>query len=193
MLCCCCKQIQAFMRFLRLLSVVLLAATVMSAPVYSADDDNKSRAEQRKALREAEKKAKDDLKKAKKSGDAAAIKMAEDALADIELMKKGGINNASMDKEFEGLKDAQALLAEVNDEKSAEKAAKKICSIFGKLPAPIEMSDGEIEQWSIEQNKVSAQMERLRKMPFFEASGLQEAWTNVSDPFSRKRAQRAKK
>ncbi len=181
------------MRFLRLLSVVLLAATVMSAPVYSADDDNKSRAEQRKALREAEKKAKDDLKKAKKSGDAAAIKMAEDALADIELMKKGGINNASMDKEFEGLKDAQALLAEVNDEKSAEKAAKKICSIFGKLPAPIEMSDGEIEQWSIEQNKVSAQMERLRKMPFFEASGLQEAWTNVSDPFSRKRAQRAKK
>ena len=181
------------MRFLRLLSVVLLAATVMSAPVYSADDDNKSRAEQRKALREAEKKAKDDLKKAKKSGDAAAIKMAEDALADIELMKKGGINNASMDKEFEGLKDAQALLAEGNDEKSAEKAAKKICSIFGKLPAPIEMSDGEIEQWSIEQNKVSAQMERLRKMPFFEASGLQEAWTNVSDPFSRKRAQRAKK
>ena len=181
------------MRFLRLLSVVLLAATVMSAPVYSADDDNKSRAEQRKALREAEKKAKDDLKKAKKSGDAAAIKMAEDTLADIELMKKGGINNASMDKEFEGLKDAQALLAEVNDEKSAEKAAKKICSIFGKLPAPIEMSDGEIEQWSIEQNKVSAQMERLRKMPFFEASGLQEAWTNVSDPFSRKRAQRAKK
>lgn len=181
------------MRFLRLLPVVLLAATVMSAPVYSADDDNKSRAEQRKALREAEKKAKDDLKKAKKSGDAAAIKMAEDALADIELMKKGGINNASMDKEFEGLKDAQALLAEVNDEKSAEKAAKKICSIFGKLPAPIEMSDGEIEQWSIEQNKVSAQMERLRKMPFFEASGLQEAWTNVSDPFSRKRAQRAKK
>ena len=55
------------------------------------------------------------------------------------------------------------------------------------------MTDGEIEQWSIEQNKVSAQMERLRKMPFFESSGLQEAWTNVSDPFSRKRAQRAKK
>ncbi|MBQ7022607.1 MAG: hypothetical protein IJN29_03445 [Akkermansia sp.] len=182
------------MGIIRTIYAVLLAVCLVTAPFAAAEaDDNKSRAEQRKALREAEKKAKDDLKKAKKSGDAAAIKMAEDALADIEMMKKGGLNNADMDKEFDGLREAQALLAEVNDEKSAEKAAKKISSIFGRLPAPIEMTDGEIEQWSIEQNKVSAQMERLRKMPFFESSGLQEAWTNVSDPFSRKRAQRAKK
>ena len=103
------------------------------------------------------------------------------------------MGNASLDKEFEALKEAQALLAEVNDEKAAEKAAKKIATNFGRLQAPISMTDAEIEQWSIEQNKVSAQMERLRKMPFFDASGLQEAWTAVSDPFSRKRAQRAKK
>lgn len=179
---------------IRTISTLLLGAFVWTAPVsFAADDDSKSRAEQRKALREAEKKAKDELKKAKKAGDADAIKKAEDELADIELQKKGGLNNADLDKEFDALKEAQAILAEVNDEKSAEKAAKKICSIFGKLQAPIEMSDGEIEQWSIEQNKVSAQMERLRKMPYFDASGLQEAWTNVSDPFSRKRAQRAKK
>ncbi len=179
---------------IRTISALLLAAFVWSAPVsFAADDDSKSRAEQRKALREAEKKAKDELKKAKKAGDADAIKKAEDELADIELQKKGGLNNADLDKEFDALKEAQAILAEVNDEKAAEKAAKKICSIFGRLQAPIEMSDGEIEQWSIEQNKVSAQMERLRKMPYFDASGLQEAWTNVSDPFSRKRAQRAKK
>lgn len=179
---------------IRTISALLLAAFVWTAPVsFAADDDSKSRAEQRKALREAEKKAKDELKKAKKAGDADAIKKAEDELADIELQKKGGINNADLDKEFDALKEAQAILAEVNDEKAAEKAAKKICSIFGRLQAPIEMSDAEIEQWSIEQNKVSAQMERLRKMPYFDASGLQEAWTNVSDPFSRKRAQRAKK
>lgn len=179
---------------IRTISALLLAAFVWTAPVsFAADDDSKSRAEQRKALREAEKKAKDELKKAKKAGDADAIKKAEDELADIELQKKGGLNNADLDKEFDALKEAQAILAEVNDEKAAEKAAKKICSIFGRLQAPIEMSDGEIEQWSIEQNKVSAQMERLRKMPYFDASGLQEAWTNVSDPFSRKRAQRAKK
>ena len=179
---------------IRTISTLLLAAFVWTAPVsFAAEDDSKSRAEQRKALREAEKKAKDELKKAKKAGDADAIKKAEDELADIELQKKGGLNNADLDKEFDALKEAQAILAEVNDEKAAEKAAKKICSIFGKLQAPIEMSDGEIEQWSIEQNKVSAQMERLRKMPYFDASGLQEAWTNVSDPFSRKRAQRAKK
>lgn len=185
---------ELFMCHIRTISALLLAAFVWTAPVsFAADDDSKSRAEQRKALREAEKKAKDELKKAKKAGDADAIKKAEDELADIELQKKGGINNADLDKEFDALKEAQAILAEVNDEKAAEKAAKKICSIFGKLQAPIEMSDGEIEQWSIEQNKVSAQMERLRKMPYFDASGLQEAWTNVSDPFSRKRAQRAKK
>ena len=185
---------ELFMCHIRTISALLLAAFVWTAPVsFAADDDSKSRAEQRKALREAEKKAKDELKKAKKAGDADAIKKAEDELADIELQKKGGINNADLDKEFDALKEAQAILAEVNDEKAAEKAAKKICSIFGKLQAPIEMSDGEIEQWSIEQNKVSAQMERLRKMPYFDASGLQEAWTTVSDPFSRKRAQRAKK
>ncbi len=179
---------------LRTISAILAAAVACAAPLsLAADDDAKSRTEQRKALREAEKKAKEELKKAQKAGDAAAIKQAEDELADIELQKKGGINNADLDKEFEALKEAQAILAEVSDEKSAAKAAKKICSVFGKLPAPIEMSDAEIELWSIEQNKVSAQMERLRKMPFFDSSGLQEAWTNVSDPFSRKRAQRAKK
>ena len=109
------------------------------------------------------------------------------------LAKKGGNTSVDLDKEFNALKEAQALLAEVTDEKSAEKAARKISSTFGRLPAPITMNDHDIEQWSIEQNKVSAQMERLRSQPYFEASGLQEAWTNVTDPYSRKRAQRDKK
>lgn len=189
------------MNFFRPIFSLMLAAGILAAPVVCADTDDsksraeerKSRAEQRKALREAEKKAKDELKKAKKAGDEAAIKMAEDELADIEMAKKGGLNNADLDKEFEALKEAQAMLAEVNDEKAAEKAAKKISQLFGRLPVPINMNDGEIEQWSIEQNKVSAQMERLRKHPYFDASGLQEAWTNVTDPFSRKRVQNAKK
>lgn len=183
------------MKFFRSFFSLMLAAGILAAPIVCADaEDNKSRAEQRKALREAEKKAKDELKKAKKAGDEAAIKQAEDELADIKMAKKSGSSaNANLDKEFEALKEAQALLAEVNDEKAAEKAAKKISTTFGRLEAPIEMSDAQIEEWSIEQNKVSAQMERLRKQPYFEASGLQEAWTNVTDPFSRKRALRDKK
>ena len=183
------------MRYFRLITLTLTAVFSLAAVSDAADDKStaKSRAEQRKALREAEKKAKDELKKAKKSGDKKAIEQAEAELADIELAKKGGLNNADLDKEFEALREAQAMLAEVNDEKSAEKAAKAISSNFGRLAVPIQMSDSEIESWSVEQNKVSAQMERLRNTPYFEASGLQEAWTNVTDPFSRKRVQRTKK
>ena len=184
-------------RHIRPVLFALVAASVLTVPSVAADDkkDNspKTRAEERRALREAEKKAKDELKKAKKAGDEQAIAQAEAELADIELAKKGGNTNVDLDKEFNALKEAQALLAEVNDEKSAEKAAKKICSTFGRLPAPISMSDNDIEQWSIEQNKISAQMDRLRSQPYFESSGLQEAWTNVTDPYSRKRAQRDKK
>lgn len=178
---------------LKTIFFLLPALVVPVAPLCAATDDAPTRAEQRKALREAEKKAKEELKKAKKTGDEQAIAQAESELEDIAIAKKGGGSSANLSKEFEALKEAQALLAEVNDEKAAEKVAKKISTLFGRLPAPVEMTDAEIEQWSIEQNKVSAQMMRLRKMPYFDASGLQEAWTTVSDPFSRKRAQRAKK
>ena len=185
------------MCYFRPLLVTALAAFALAVPSPAADDESddspKTRAEERKALREAEKKAKEELKKAKKAGDKEAIAQAEAELADIELAKKGGNTSVDLDKEFNALREAQALLAEVADEKSAEKAAKKICSTFGRLPAPINMSDHDIEQWSIELNKVSAQMERLRALPFFESSGLQEAWTNVTDPYSRKRAVRDKK
>ena len=70
------------MRFSRYIAI-LAAACVLAAPVSRAADDEPSRAEQRKALRDAEKKAKDELKKAKKAGDEQAIKQAEDELADI--------------------------------------------------------------------------------------------------------------
>lgn len=182
-------------RYIRPVLLILTAAVALSAPAVYADGKDsspKTRAEERRALREAEKKAKEELKKAKKAGDQDAIAQAEAELADIELAKKGGNTSVDLDKEFNALKEAQALLAEVKDEKSAKDAAKKICTTFGRLPAPITMSDHDIEQWSIEQNKVSAQMERLRSQPYFESSGLQDAWTNVTDPYSRKRAQRDK-
>lgn len=183
-------------RYIRPVLLILAAAMALTTPAVYADGDKgdspKNRAQERRALREAEKKAKEELKKAKKAGDQEAIAQAEAELADIELAKKGGNTNADLDKEFNALKEAQALLAEVKDEKSAKDTAKKISTTFGRLPAPITMSDHDIEQWSIEQNKVSAQMERLRSQPFFESSGLQEAWTNVTDPYSRKRAQRDK-
>ena len=185
--------------------VLMTAVMALTAPVCADDEDDKSpaqiraeerknRAAERKALKEAEKQAKADLKEAKKKGDKAAIEKAEAALREIEETKKGeAIDSPKLDKEFDALKQAMSILAEVNDENSASKAAKKICSIFATVAPPIDMSMSEMEKWAAEQNKVSAQMERLRKMPFFEQSGLQEAWTNVSDPFSRKRAQRAKK
>lgn len=189
---------------MRSVLVLLTAAFALTAPVTADDDDKspakeraeerKNRAAERKAMREAEKQAKADLKEAKKKGDKDAIAKAEAALKEIEDAKKGeALDSPKLDKEFDGLQKAQALLAEVNDEASAAKAAKKICSIFGVIAPPIDMSMSELEKWAAEQNKVSAQMERLRKMPYFESSGLQEAWTNVTDPFSRKRAQRMKK
>ncbi len=182
------------MRYLRFTWLTIMAAFAVLTPAVSAADGDESprtRAEERRALRERERKAREELRRARRAGDQQAIAMAEEELADIERASNSArAQNANLDGEFNALREAQALLAEVNDEQSAKKAARKISSLFGRLPVPVEMSDSDIEQWSIEQNKVSAQMERLRNEPYFESSGLQEAWTNVTDPFSRRRAQR---
>jgi len=179
------------------LSLILLLAGLLAAPVevYAQDsvpaqEPKRTKAEERKAEREAKKKAKEDLKAAKRSGDKDAVAAAEEASKELEYKKKG--KGFDYTKEFKALREAQALLAEVNDEVAAEKAVRKIKSSFGALPIPLSGTDQEIEMWSTEQNKVSAQMLRLKGQPWFESVGLQEVWTLVSDPFSRRRAQKTK-
>lgn len=96
----------------------------------------------------------------------------------------------SFKKEMEALDEAAKMLEPVNDAKAAEKVAKKLITMFSKLPPPLSGTDDEIERWSVAQNKVSAEMERLSKMTYFKESGLQEAWTTIADPQSRSRSQR---
>ena len=66
-------------RYIRPVMITAMAAFAVAAPVVCAADDDspKTRQEERRALREAEKKAKEELKKAKKAGDEAAIAQAE--------------------------------------------------------------------------------------------------------------------
>lgn len=162
------------------------------AVVYAADDAKKqpTAAEIRKARRAAVKEAEQNLRKARRSGDEKAIAEAKAALEAAKKKARG--KGADMAAEFAALMQAGELLAAVHDEASAKKAAEKIYSMFSKLPAPDEVSDDDIELWCTEQNKLNKEMERLRKEPWFESSGLQEAWTAATDPFSRKRAMRRK-
>lgn len=169
-------------------------AALMGATVAEASTDSKKQptaAEIRKERRAAVKAAEQNLRKAKRSGDEKAIAAAQAALDAAKKKTRG--KGADMAAEFAALMQASELLASVYDEASAKKAADKIYSMFSKLPAPDEVSDDDIEMWSSEQNKLNKEMERLRKEPWFEASGLQEAWTAATDPFSRKRAQRQKR
>lgn len=156
-----------------------------------ADKKQPTAAELRKERRAAVKEAEKNLRKARRSGDSAAIAEATAALERAKKKARG--KGADMAAEFAALMQAAEMLAAVSDAESAEKAADKIYRMFSKLPAPDEITDDDIEQWATEQNKLNMQMERLRKEPWFESSGLQEAWTAATDPFSRKRAIRQKK
>lgn len=181
------------MRMTKMLAMALVAA--LPVAVYAQDSVPKeepkmTKAEAKKAEREAKKKLKEEAKAARRRGDKEAEAAIEEKAKDLEYKKVG--KGFDYTKEFKALREAQALLAEVNDEQAAEQAVRKIRTSFGVLPIPLSGSDQEIEMWSTEQNKVSAQMERLKRQPWFESSGLQEVWTLISDPFSRRRAQKVK-
>lgn len=141
------------------------------------------KAARKKAVRDARKSG---IKMTDEEKAAIEAKAAEEAL--LEEYKAGKQHN--FDKEFEALSEAASLLAELppDDEKAAEKVAKKIETLFQNLPIPLGGSQKELEMWATFQNKVNFQMERLMKKPYFISSGLQEAWTYATDPFSRRRA-----
>lgn len=172
--------------------MAVMVATVFVSPMLAVAAEEKAptaaelRKERRKAVREAEQ----NLRKAKRSGDEKSIAEAQAALKAAK--KKASGKGGDMAAEFAALAHAAELLKTVQDEASARKAADKLLNTFERLDAPTEVADDDIERWATEQNKVNREMERLRKQQWFESSGLQEAWTAMTDPFSRKRACRQK-
>ena len=89
-------------------------------------------------------------------------------------------------REFAALEEAATLLESITDEKSASQVANKLSRTFTLLPIPTKGTDTQLEEWARLQNKVNAKMEELQKLDYFESSGLQKAWTLITDPNSRR-------
>ncbi len=96
-------------------------------------------------------------------------------------------------KEMAALGEAAAMLTKVTDEATATQTAETLCKKFASLPPLTGGSDSELELLSKAQNKVSNQMERLMSTSYFVSSGLQEAWTLMTDHFSRRSAQKRRR
>lgn len=88
-------------------------------------------------------------------------------------------------KEITALGEAILQLQEVTDEKTAKAACTKITSLFKNLPPLLGGNANELEQLARAQNRLSLEMWRLMKEPYFENTELQAAWTLMTDPFSR--------
>lgn len=160
-----------------------------AAPAFSQEEGSSARTDVKASQRRAKQDLKRNGQKLTPEQMAAAEKKAAEEAVEEEYKRGRGFDYT---KEFKALDEAAALLAEVNDEKAAKDAAKKISVLFSPLPIPLSGSDAELERWARLQNKVNRQMERLMQMPYWAESGLQEAWTLVTDPFSRRRAQKTK-
>lgn len=145
-----------------LLYPVLLAAAVAYLPMPASADgyDGMTREEKR----EAKKQAREEKRNANKK-------------VDWEYNFK---------KEFAALNEAVELLDQVTDEKTAAQVANKISRTFTLLPIPTKGTDAQLEEWARLQNLVNDKMEELRKLDYFESSGLQKAWTLITDPNSRR-------
>ena len=96
------------------------------------------------------------------------------------------VQNPVLKKEVKALEEAAALMEAVSDEESAKKAAIKIRNLFRSLPPPTSGSQADLEIWARAQNRFSAQMWRIIKEPYFQSQKMQEIWTLVTDPYSRK-------
>ena len=145
-----------------LLYPVLLAAAVAYLPTPASADgyDGMTREEKR----EAKKQAREEKRNANKK-------------VDWEYNFK---------KEFAALNEAVELLDQVTDEKTAAQVANKLSRTFTLLPIPTKGTDAQLEEWARLQNLVNDKMEELRKLDYFESSGLQKAWTLITDPNSRR-------
>ncbi len=99
----------------------------------------------------------------------------------------------SIGKEMAALGEAATMLAQVKDEAAAREAAEKIRRKFAPLAPILNGSDAELELLAKAQNKVNDQMERLMATEYFVTSGLQDAWTLMTDQFSRRSAQKRRR
>lgn len=95
-------------------------------------------------------------------------------------------------KEIETLEKAGPILDSVTDESTAKSAATKLRQMFNGLPVLSKATSAEMEALAAAQNKISERMFKLKDQPYFESSGLQEAWTLMTDHFSRRRAVNAR-
>ena len=96
------------------------------------------------------------------------------------------VKNSQLRKELIALDEAADLLAEVKDDKSAKEACSKINRLFRNLPPLLGGGTRELDLLAKAQNRVSAQMWRLKNEPFFEKYNMQQSWTIMTDQFSRK-------
>lgn len=131
---------------------------------YAQDDDDSGR----RARRSSKDKDKDDEEEEDKS------------------RPKGG--RYQLSKEMEGLKSAISWLEDVKDEKSASDAARRIIQLFNGI-TPRDGSvieQAQLDSLARSQNRVNAVMKKLMKEDYFVKSGLQDAWTVVTDPSSRR-------
>lgn len=106
-------------------------------------------------------------------------------LAPLHAAPSGAGTTDDFTREFAALEEAASMLQGVRDEEGAKAAVAKLRSTFSRLPAPVKGSEADLMQWARLQNRVSAEMWRLKKEPFWETQKLQELWTLISDPFSR--------
>lgn len=91
-------------------------------------------------------------------------------------------------KEIDLLRAAADKLAAVNSEESAKDVSRKLSRDFHAMPPLVTGNEKEIIALSEARNAVSRHMMRLKKEEWFVSSGLQDAWTLMTDAFSRRRA-----
>ncbi len=102
-------------------------------------------------------------------------------------------NKGAIGKEMAALGEAATMLAGVKDEAGAKEVAEKLCKKFAAMPPVLGGTDAELEMLAKAQNKVNDQMERLMSSEYFVPAGLQEAWTLMTDHFSRRSAQKRRR
>ncbi len=181
------------MRRLTRLLICSLSLCWLAAPaVYAAGDDAdknakpKTRREEIREEKAAKAKAKEEARQARHN---------RGKQQDEEEDKGGGevvVTKGDFSRELAALNEAAGLLAEVKDEKGAQAVAKKLRQTFTALPVVTGGSEAELENLAKTQNRASRQMERLKGEPYFETAGLQECWTLMTDPFSRRSARKIK-
>ncbi len=161
--------------FPRILCCAALLGLAAAPALHAQGEDKKSRAEERREQKEARAAERQQAKAAAKAAKAG-----------------GDLSKGNFEKEIPAIREAAALLEGVNDEEAAKAAARAIRNDFISLKVILLGTEEELENLAREQDKLNRQMVRLQKQPWFVSSGLQECWTLITDPFSRRSAQNAK-